>query len=320
MPAPRAPRAPQSPGSSDVAISLFGSPRASHAARPLKRDDRARLLALLERDVPSNLFSLAWLEQYGVRPRGRADAFSFYGVDGPNGALDGAALVIAGRLLLADARRPEVSAALGASLADLERSVAHVVSARSIVDPLWAAYRDAPPRRPARLISPQSLYALDRRARAARAPEPDDDSVLRPARPADLEAVFLASARMHHEETGEDPLRDHPGAFREHVRHRIDRGRCFVRFDDHRRLIFKVDLSATSTRYGVQISGVYTEPASRGRGWATRAITALIAELFARGYPRVTLYVNSENAAARRVYERVGFTYYDEYATVFVAN
>ena len=90
-------------------------------------------------------------------------------------------------------------------------------------------------------------------------------------------------------------------------------------FENGMRLIFKADISAPS-RYGVQISGVYTDPSVRNQGVATRAMRELCRLLFVRGWPRVTLYVNEGNQPALKVYERVGFSYLHDYMTIFVSE
>lgn len=135
----------------------------------------------------------------------------------------------------------------------------------------------------------------------------------------DADSVFWASARMHTEETLEDPLERDATHFRRHVEHRIDNDRTYVWVDEMRRLTFKADISAQS-RFGAQVSGVYTPPNLRGRGIATRGMRDICAALFARGYPRVTLYVNAGNEPAKRVYQKVGFEYHTAYQTVFVAD
>ncbi|NCQ33633.1 GNAT family N-acetyltransferase, partial [bacterium] len=66
--------------------------------------------------------------------------------------------------------------------------------------------------------------------------------------------------------------------------------------------------------------GVYTPPLVRGQGIATRAMVDMCDALFKRGFPRIVLYVNDDNVAARRVYEKVGFTFHCPYETVFIAE
>lgn len=148
---------------------------------------------------------------------------------------------------------------------------------------------------------------------------PDGFGRTRLANRRDIDSVFWASARMHTEETLEDPLERDANHFRRHVEHRIDNDRTYVWVDEMRRLIFKADVSAQSS-YGAQISGVYTPPNLRGRGIATRGMRDVCEALFRRGHPQVTLYVNGSNVPAKRVYQKVGFEYHTAYQTVFVAD
>ncbi len=284
-----------------------------------------QLRAFMERDIPLNLFALSWLENHGISAT-RPGVFHFRGIFDDRGELEAMALVITNRLLLIDARRPELARYIGTWYCEAAFHFQHIVSSASNVHPFWESYVQASyhtggePIR-ARLISPQEMYVIHRQRwmqRLQNAHRHVPSTNLREARLSDLDAVFLASARMHMEETLEDPLETNASVFRNHVSNRIQTGRTFVWFDDHRRLLFKADISAQS-RYGVQISGVYTAPQFRGQGIATRAMIDLCRALFARGWPRMTLYVNQQNAAALRVYERVGFTFYDDYETIFVA-
>ena len=65
----------------------------------------------------------------------------------------------------------------------------------------------------------------------------------------------------------------------------------------------------------VQVQGVFTSPAHRGRGVATAAMVALCSRLLAT-VPQVTLYVNGHNDTALRLYRRIGFEQVGEFATV----
>jgi len=273
----------------------------------------------LSRDVVRNLFMLSWLDNYGVSAPGRPDLFHFRGIFAA-GTLVGVALTITDRLVLLQTDDAETARRFGRWYRDNGYRFEHVVSTRRCVTPFWAAYSAAPDDGiRARLDRPQELHVLQRShwdaiGGARHVATPGD---VRLASTADRDAVFWASAKMHAEETLEDPLERNAGHFRRHVEHRIDNGRTYVWFDDHRRLLFKADVSAQSP-YGVQVSGVYTPPALRGRGLATRGMLGVCNALFARGFPRVTLYVNRSNAPARRVYEKVGFEYHTAYQTVFV--
>lgn len=276
------------------------------------------VVAYLSRDPVANLFMLSWLENYGVCAPGRPDLFHFRAAR-VEGRIAGVVLVITDRLLLVCSEDARVARRLGEWHRDHGFRLEHVVSQRRSVSPFWTAYSSAPDVR-ARLLRDQELHVLNRadwlRARPAR-PVTHLAGRARLAEPRDIHAVFWASAAMHTEETLEDPLQRDADHFRRHVEHRIENGRTYAWFDDHRRLLFKADISAQSP-WGAQVSGVYTPPSLRGNGIATVAMWDICDSLFDRGFPRVTLYVNRTNEPARRVYQKVGFRFHTDYQTVFV--
>ncbi len=286
----------------------------------LGREHRQDLVTRLELDIPYNLFSLSWLEHYGVVP-GRSGSFHFRAAWDERGAISAVALVIAGRLALIDACACDDACALGALYRAQHYALHHIVAPACAADHFWRGYATGRAWQPrARLISPQQMYVLSRDSWARDNPEPQKPQTgLRQATMSDLEPLFLASAMMHREETREDPLVQNPEGFRQQVRQRVELGRSFVWFDEAGRLMFKVDISSQS-RYGVQLSGVFTQPMYRGRGVASRAMQALCHHLFLRGWPRITLYVNEENHAAMRVYTRAGFAPHGDYKTIFIAR
>lgn len=291
----------------------------------LAEESHAEVLTFLSADVSPNLFQLCWLDNHGVATRGRPDLYHYAGLRGPTGRLEAVTLAISGRLVLIHALDDDAAAAMGRWYRHRGVVLEHVVSARESVTPFWKAYaaEDVEPAVRARLDRQQHLYVLRRdtwfdqvhpKLRGRFEP-----TGVRRARLDQLEPIYLTSAQMHLEETLEDPLELQPEAFRKHVRHRIQSGRSFAWFDAHRRLIFKTDLSACSG-FGAQISGVFTPPRFRGQGIATRALFDICEELFESGLPRITLYVNAENEAAHRVYQKVGFQYHADYQTVFVES
>lgn len=275
-------------------------------------DEVERFLAS---DPIANLFMLSWLENYGICAPGRPDLFTFRAAR-DEGELCGVSLLIAGRLALLSVDSPQHARALGAWYERHGVRLDHIVSRRQVVVPFWNEYSTLSKAR-ARLLRDQELYEVERSSWLRRLADAAGARNVRLARHSDLDSVFWASAAMHAEETLEDPLTRDAAHFRRHVEHRIENGRTYVWFDEHRRLLFKADISAQSS-WGAQISGVYTPPALRGQGIATRAMTDICADLFDRGFPRVTLYVNRTNVAARRVYQKVGFRYHTDYQTVFI--
>lgn len=296
-----------------------------HPPIVLGQEHYAEVLAFLSADVPSNLFQLCWLENHGVASASGGGLYHFAGVRAVSGKLQAVALVITDRLLLVHAVDERAAGVLGRWYRQRGLVLEHIVSARASVSPFWQAYRQqhGAVHVDARLDRDQQLYVLDRgrwvdEIRPAHRQRYAPTAVRR-ARLDELDAVYLASARMHLEETLENPLETQPEAFRKHVRHRIRSERCFAWFDAQRRLLFKADLSAYSS-FGTQISGVYTAPQFRSQGLATRALFDICDELFESGLPRVTLYVNAENEAAHRVYQKVGFEFHAEYQTIFVES
>jgi predicted GNAT family acetyltransferase len=296
-----------------------------HRPAILGDDNLGEVLAFLSTNVTANLFQMCWLDNHGVTGQGGPGLFHFAGVRGPSGHLQAVALVIGERLLLIHAVHPRAAAMMGRWYRSQELILEHIVSRRDSVQPFWQAYRsvDAEPMLTARLNRRQTLYALERdrwfdevlpQRRSQFEP-----SGVRHARLEELDAVYLASAQMHLEETLEDPLEAQPEAFRNHVRHRIQSNRSFAWFDAHRRLVFKADLSAYSS-FGTQISGVFTPPRFRRQGLATTALFDICEELFESGLPRITLYVNAGNQAAHHVYRKVGFKSQADYQTVFVES
>lgn len=297
----------------------------------LDASNHAELLTFLSADMPLNLFQLSWLENYGVESPRKASAFIFVGVRTAQGKLAAAAILVGRSLALLDSRQADAAALLGRWVRAQKIHLDHIASATGCVDAFWEAYaagdplnRDAdmpgPPQLQAKARRAQTLYTLER-ARWKDFSTPPDDAPPnihpRLAHLDELDALFLASARMHREETHIDPLGDDPEGFRRHVAHRISTGRTFVHFDAHRRLLFKAELSAFS-RFGAQISGVYTDPICRRKGIATAAIFDICKQLFEGGARRITLYVNDDNEAAHRLYRKVGFEFHAPYQTVFV--
>ena len=280
--------------------------------------------AFLADDVPANLFQLCWLENHGVRPTTNPELFAFRGIRDRAGRLRAVSLLITDRLLLIDAVRPETARHFGRWFRQKERRFEHVVSAAARVEPFWEGYQgsagsEEEPWVEARLNRRQTMYVLERSQWLDRSTPSREPTEIRPATLADLDPLFFASARMHREETLEDPLEKDPESFREHVRHRVETDRSYVWFGPYRRLMFKADISARGS-YGAQISGVYTSPQMRGEGIATRGMHDICQRLFADGIPRIVLYVNCDNAPAKRVYEKVGFQYHTDYQTVFIAD
>lgn len=127
-----------------------------------------------------------------------------------------------------------------------------------------------------------------------RGPAPDAEAS--PLGPEDLPAI-----RALHEAA-------YPGAYLD--ARTLDLGMARGVFEDGALVAF-AGCHVYSREYGVAaIGAVATHPAFRGRGLAGRVTGALVGAL---GVPTVTLNVHAGNAAAIRVYERLGFVARHEY-------
>jgi len=262
--------------------------------RPLGRADRAAVLAFVEADPVRDTFIASRVLHDAVL--GVAGWGPLWGAFDAGGRLTGV-LHLGPNLVPAVARDDALTAL--ASVATGPAPTRMLVGERGAVERLWdlVAATYPPPRE---VRERQFVYRVttdDLRV-------PDDAAAASVATRADEEEVLAASAAMHLEEMGEDPMNTDPAGYRRRVRALIDRGWTFVHREGGR-LAFKMDIgcAATST---AQIQGVYTPPAFRRRGVGTAGMAACCV-LALRQYPVLSLYVNDFNVPAVSLYERLGF-------------
>lgn len=137
---------------------------------------------------------------------------------------------------------------------------------------------------------------------------------LRPARPEDYELVFDSGARLRLEELEEDPRIADPVGYARRVEEECRDGHTHL-WIDASGLGFRASVSAL-TPDAAQVSGVYTPPARRGRGLATRGLAELCARLFERTRD-LCLFVNDFNAPALAVYRKLGFRHHADWGSAF---
>ncbi len=203
---------------------------------------------------------------------------------------------------------PQAIAAFADLLAGEERLCSSIVGRADAVLQLWERLSDTwGPARDVRANQP--LLVTD-----APPPVPVDPQVRR-VRSGELDRLFPAAVAMYTEEVGVSPLAEDGGrGYRRRVTDMIRSGRAYARFVDGR-VVFKAEL-AVVTRRTAQVQGVWVAPEWRGRGIATAAMAAVVADALNRVAPTVSLYVNDFNLPARRVYERCGFRPVGTLATV----
>jgi len=301
-------------------VSVDLSSHSNFAARaPLRfvvrraiESDRRSIVSFLERDSASNLYPLAWLQQ---SPRGLHSSFrastmlladAGVGARDPNAIL-GICLIVNDNMAIPSAAPQQVARAFGARLrarSDLD----HMVGEANACAWTWDAYgRGMAPR----LEQTQNLYRLVGAPRCAGVePVP-----LRLATLQDADLIVAASGAMYREETLSDPALEAPMAFRSMVCRSIDRQKVWM-WMRGTELLFKAEVS-NSYDGGAMISGVFTPPRLRRRGYARRGLCTLLQHLSAR-FPQVVLYVNGDNEAAIRLYDALGFRYHCPYRTIYI--
>ena len=146
------------------------------------------------------------------------------------------------------------------------------------------------------------------------APEPGGTG-LRAATKDDLDLLVPACAAAHEVELGIDPMRRDPDGFRWRTRGQVEDGRSWLWAEDGV-IRFKAEASAW-TPAAVQLQQVWTDPAARGRGFASAGLRDLIRHLLER-VPRVCLFVRAENGPAIRLYEKVGMAHVLDYRSVLL--
>jgi predicted GNAT family acetyltransferase len=64
---------------------------------------------------------------------------------------------------------------------------------------------------------------------------------------------------------------------------------------------------ARPTRHGIVVSGVYTPPQLRTRGYATACVASLSRLLLAQGYQFCALYADLGNPVSNHIYKKIGY-------------
>jgi predicted GNAT family acetyltransferase len=272
-------------------------------ARLLGDSERGAVERILDRDPYAGAqvaeqiaaFGLAWWRSearvFGYGPRRHLQSICWLG----------------NNLIPVHATQPAVAAF--AELAGLNpRTCSSIVGSADAVLDLWT--RLTPAWGPARDVRTcQPLLATSELP-----PVPPDPRV-RLVGEREADALFPAAVAMYTEEVGISPTLDGGDRiYRERVVELVRGRRAYARFIDGR-VVFKAEL-AVVTRHTAQVQGVWVAPEWRGRGLATRGMSAVVHDALRRVAPTVSLYVNDYNHAAARVYARCGFRRVGTFATV----
>jgi len=177
----------------------------------------------------------------------------------------------------------------------------HIVGHEQVTMPFWREYSKYGARPVWERREP--FYIIREKGRIRRKREAEPGRVA-PAIEADLDEIVENSAQQYREDLRDDPYTVDPVGFR--LRHRID-------IQEHRwwilreagRIRFQAHVGPRNHE-AVQIGGVFTPPAVRHQGIATRGMAALAQNLL-ENFPAVTLFCNEDNHAACGLYDKVGF-------------
>lgn len=221
------------------------------------------------------------------------------GVDGfwgawENGALVGIAIFRRGAISAASATQPRAA-----------RSLAYAMTARtpwgSVVgpDPPCGDLVEALRGRERPRVDRIQQFMFVRRGDETGPCEP----ALRRASEADLEDLIPLVHAYRIEDGLSRPGDPITAWIREHTDERIGAGHVFV-LREQGSIVFTGAYNFHG-RHGTGLGGIYTVPAARGRGIASRATAEMCRTAFATS-PVVTLHVNPANPFAIRAYERAG--------------
>jgi predicted GNAT family acetyltransferase len=184
-----------------------------------------------------------------------------------------------------------------------------ILGHKSLVDILWPRLEKQGLR--ARMNQLQVMYTVDRHTFL-----PCENPLeLTMAIDLDVDDIVKASALMAKEESKDDAQARNPRLFRARIETRLKKNRDFIyRSDGH--FCFKASVSALAEQGG-QLEGIYTLPNFRRQGLALSGTSSMTAWILQRA-ERALLLVNKDNAAAKKIYEALGYKIDHESRTIFI--
>lgn len=159
-------------------------------------------------------------------------------------------------------------------------------------------------------LTPYSTASLYRPELGA----PQISENVRWARTSDRQSLLRASVAMFTEEVGYDPMTRDPAGYTRRIDELTRTGRTVVAVNEEGVVVFKTDLGLAYADT-CQLQGVWLHPAYRGHRLAP-VLFAQAAELIRSRFPKLSLYVNSYNTAARALYGSTGWQQTGTFSTV----
>lgn len=289
-------------------VSLFTRSRRELEVRRARRSDGRPVLEFLNRAPAENVLLCQTLLRDGME---LSPAYAEWHLAYRQDELHG--VCYAGANVIPAVSDREAARALGESLGRIRWGAQSLVGERLAVNAIWEQLGGRAPA--VRLVrEEQPFYVRERGAGDGGEPPLAPGIRLRLARSEDLDLLVAASADMLREEILDDPCARDPEGFRAQVWRMIRAGAIYV-LEARHRVVFKAHVNVR-TPDAVQVSGVYTVPPERGKGYGRAGMEALAQELL-RECPRVCLYVNADNVPAIRTYEGAGFRRVGTFKSVF---
>ena len=276
--------------------------------RRIRASDAAAFEAFLAPLADSSLFLLANARKAGFEDSGRPFEGTYSGAF-ESGRLRGVAAHFWNGVLAvqAPALLPEVvrhaAGASGRAVGGLTGPQAQVVAAR---DALGLSGR------PAALEAPEGLFALDLAELAVPEALASGRVVCRRPRPEELALVARWRAAYRQEVLGEPESPASDASAREDVESLDASGSHWV-LEEGGAPVAYTAFNARLLEI-VQVGGVWTPPKLRGRGYARCAVAGSLVTARSQGAGRAVLF--TENPAAIRAYEAIGFRRIGEYGLV----
>jgi predicted GNAT family acetyltransferase len=273
------------------------------ATRVLDARDHDEVRALVGRDPVADVFVASRLDAGGLDPwRLGAEVWGY----GDRGRLE--ALCYSGANLVpvqasSEAVRAFVERAKrqGRRCSSIVGPAAAVEELWQLLQPHWGWAREVRPRQPVMAIDDE--------------PAVEPDPAVRLVERHEIDLLLPACVAMFTEEVGVSPLAADGGSlYRARVEELIAQRRAWAKVQDGT-VLFKAEIGA-ATRDVCQVQGVWVHPSLRGRGLGTAGTAAVVEQARTAVAPVVSLYVNDYNVAARRAYEKVGFTQVGTFGSV----
>lgn len=273
--------------------------------RHVTDSDLERVRAFLESHVDTSLFLLSTLAALGPRLGPHLNSGNFTLVEESGQVAAVFCLTRRGNLLVQAGGRTDLAEGIFEACEGESIEVRGVVGEWPVAEALWKLLRADPLFEPTHQLK-DVLYNLKLRDVLDTGTEQEDDAVVIRALDADdfvqwerLNTAYFAELNLPLQATLEQRRTD--------FMVRIRSGLWWGAFDEDFELVSIAALNATYGSLG-QVGGVYTRPSARRRGLSRAVLRLLMADSRDRlGFQRLVLFTGEGNAAARRLYESVGF-------------